>query len=42
MSTLLERLLDEYALFDYATAVASRLDSAQVPDPVSYSLAEAD
>ncbi|MGB1670534.1 MAG: S41 family peptidase [Flavobacteriales bacterium] len=42
MSTLLERLLHEYALFDYATAVASRLDSAQVPDPVSYSLAEAD
>ena len=42
ISTLLERLLDEYALFDYATAVASRLDSAQVPDPVSYSLAEAD
>ena len=42
MSTLLERLLDEYALFDYATAVASRLDSVQVPDPVSYSLAEAD
>ncbi len=42
MSTLLERLLDEYALFDYATAVASRLDSAQVPDPVSYSLAEVD
>ena len=42
MSTLLERLLDEYALFDYATAVAARLDSAQVPDPVSYSLAEAD
>ena len=42
MSTLLERLLDEYALFDYATAVASRLDSAQVPDPVSYSMAEAD
>ena len=42
MSTLLERLLDEYSLFDYATAVASRLDSAQVPDPVSYSLAEAD
>ena len=42
MSTLLERLLDEYALFDYASAVASRLDSAQVPDPVSYSLAEAD
>ena len=42
MSTLLERLLDEYALFDYATAVASRLDSAQVPDPVSYSLAESD
>ena len=42
MSTLLERLLDEYALFDYDTAVASRLDSAQVPDPVSYSLAEAD
>jgi len=42
MSTLLERLLDEYALFDYATAVAAGLDSAQVPDPVSYSLAEAD
>ena len=42
MSTLLERLLDEYALFDYATSVAARLDSAQVPDPVSYSLAEAD
>ena len=42
MSTLLERLLDEYSLFDYATAVASRLDSAQVPDPVSSSLAEAE
>ena len=42
MSTLLERLLDDHALFDYATAVASRLDSADVPDPVSYSLSPDD
>lgn len=42
MSTLLQRLLDEFALFDYATAIASRLDSADVPDPVSYSLSMED
>ena len=42
MSTLLERLLDDHAVFGYATAVASRLDSADVPDPVSYALAPDD
>ena len=36
MSTLLERLLDDHAVFGYATAVAARLDSTDVPDPVSY------
>ena len=42
MSTLLQRLLDEYEVFHYATQVAAGLDSTDVPDPVSYSLAEAD
>ncbi len=42
MSTLLQRLLDDHAVFDYATSVASRLDSADVPDPVSYSLSPDD
>ena len=42
MSTLLQRLLDNHAVFDYATSVASRLDSADVPDPVSYTLSRDD
>ena len=42
MSTLLERLLDDHAVFGYATAVASRLDSTDVPDPVSFALAPDD
>lgn len=42
MSTLLQRLLDDHAVFDYATSVASRLDSADVPDPVSYALSPDD
>ena len=42
MSTLLQRLLDEYEVFHYATQVAAGLDSTDIPDPVSYSLAEAD
>ena len=36
MSTLLQRLLDEYEVFHYATRVASALDSTDVPDPVSH------
>jgi len=42
MSTLLQRLLDNHAVFDYATSVASRLDSADVPDPISYALSPDD
>ena len=42
MSTLMERLLDEFAVFDYATAVASRLDSTDIPDPVNYRMVAAD
>ena len=42
MSTLMERLLDEFAVFDYATAVASRLDSTDIPDPVNYRMGPAD
>ena len=42
MSTLMERLLDEFAVFDYATAVASRLDSTDIPDPVNYRMGAAD
>lgn len=42
MSTLMERLLDEFAVFDYATAVASRLDSTDIPDPVNYRMGLAD
>lgn len=42
MSTLLQRLLDDYEVFHYATQVAAALDSTDVSDPVSYSLAEAD
>ena len=42
MSTLLQRLLDEYEVFHYATRVASALDSTDVPDPVSYSMTESD
>ena len=42
MSTLLERLLDEYEVFHYATEVAAGLDSAEVPDPVTYSMADSD
>lgn len=42
MSTLMERLLDEFAVFDYATAVASRLDSTDIPDPVNYRMGTAD
>lgn len=41
MSTLMERLLDDFAVFDYATRVAAGLDSASVPDPVSYRMDEA-
>jgi len=41
MSTLMERLLDDFAVFDYATRVAAGLDSAAVPDPVSYRMDEA-
>ena len=36
MSTLWNGFLDDFAVFDYATAVASRLDSTDIPDPVSY------
>lgn len=36
MSTLMESLLDDFAVFDYATRVAAGLDSTVVPDPVSY------
>ena len=42
MSTLLQRLLDNHAVFDYATSVASRLDSADVSDPVSFALSPGD
>ncbi|MBK12244.1 MAG: peptidase S41 [Crocinitomicaceae bacterium] len=42
MSTLLQRLLDNHSVFDYATFVASRLDSTDVPDPISYSLSPDD
>lgn len=42
MSTLMERLLAEFAVFDYATAVASRLDSTDIPDPVNYRMGAAD
>ncbi len=42
MSTLLQRLLDEYEVFHYATRVASALDSTDVPDPVSYRMTESD
>ena len=35
MSMLMARLLDEFAVFDYATAVAS-LDSTDILDPVNY------
>lgn len=42
MSTLMERLLDEFAVFEYATAVASRLDSTDIPDPVNYRMGPAD
>ena len=42
MSTLMERLLAEFAVFDYATAVASRLDSTDIPDPVNYRMGPAD
>lgn len=41
MSTLLERLLAEYEIFHYATAVAAGLDSADVPDPVSFRMEDA-
>ena len=41
MSTLLERLLGEYAVFNYATEVAASLDSTDVPDPVSYCMSDA-
>ncbi len=42
MSTLLQRLLDEYEVFHYATKVAAGLDSTDVPDPVSYTMTEED
>lgn len=38
MSTLTERLLSDFEVFDYATVVAAHLDSSSVPDPVSYSM----
>ena len=41
MSTLMERLLDEFAVFDYATRVAAGLDSTAVPDPISYRMDDA-
>jgi carboxyl-terminal processing protease len=41
MSTLMARLLSDFEVFGYATAVASRLDSADVPDPVSYTMDDA-
>ena len=40
MSTLTERLLSDFEVFDYATVVAAHLDSSSVPDPVSYSMDE--
>lgn len=42
MSTLLQRLLDEFEVFHYATQVAAGLDSTDVPDPVSYALTASD
>jgi len=42
MSTLLERLHNEYQVFQYATEVAAGLDSADVPDPVTYSMSDSD
>lgn len=42
MSTLLERLLDSYEVFHYATALSSRLDTTDVPDPVGYEMSEED
>lgn len=41
MSTLLQRLLDSYEIFDYATAVSSRMDSTDIPDPVAYRIDDA-
>jgi len=41
MSTLLQRLVDDFEVFHYATKVAADLDSADVPDPVEFSLDEA-
>lgn len=41
MSTLLQRLVDDFEVFHYATKVASGLDSADVPDPVEFGLNEA-
>ena len=41
MSTLMERLLDDFAVFDYATKLAANMDSTDVPDPVTYRMDEA-
>lgn len=40
MSTLMERLLSDFEVFDFATKVASSLDSSDVSDPVSYGLSD--
>lgn len=42
MSTLLQRLLDDFQLFHYATEVSSDLDSADVPDALAYEMSDAD
>lgn len=42
MSTVLQRLLEEYEVFHYATKVAAGLDSTDVPDPVSYVMSSED
>ena len=41
MSTLMQRLLDDFAVFDYATKLAANMDSMDVPDPVTYRMDEA-
>ena len=41
MSTLMQRLLDDFAVFDYATKLAANMDSTDVPDPVTYRMDEA-
>jgi len=42
MSTLLQRLLDDFQIFHYATEVSSGLDSADVPDALAYEISDAD